>query len=102
MTTSLRFSIAQHSRDFLLLESLVKIFDGGYVISYKNRPLCEYTITKIDIIMEKVIPFFNKHPIMGSKHLDFLDFKNAAYIIKNKEHLNKEGLNRIGPVRAKN
>ena len=60
-------------------------------MSYKNRPLCEYIITKIDIIMERVIPFFNKHPITGSKHLDFLNFKNAAQIIKNKEHLNKEG-----------
>jgi len=62
----------------LLLESLVKFFGGGYVMSYKNRPLCEYIITKIDIIMERVIPFFNKHPITGSKHLDFLNFKNAA------------------------
>ena len=33
-----------------------------------------------------------KHPILGSKHLNFLDFKSAAYIIKNKEHLNEDGL----------
>ena len=94
-TTSLRFSIAQHSRDLLLLKSLVKFFGGGYVMSYKNRSLCEYIITKIDLVMEKVIPFFNKYPVIGSKHLDFLDFENAAHIIKNKEHLNKEGLEKI-------
>ena len=91
-TTSLRFSIAQHSRDLLLLKSLVKFFGGGYVMSYKNRSLCEYIITKIDLVMEKVIPFFNKYPVIGSKHLDFLDFENAAHIIKNKEHLNPDGL----------
>ena len=84
LTTSLRFSISQHSRDFLLLESLVKFFGGGYVMSYKNRPLCEYIITKIDLITEKIIPFFNKHHIIGSKHLDFSDLKNASYIIKNR------------------
>ena len=94
-TTSLRFSIAQHSRDLLLLENLVNLFGGGYVMSYKNRPLCEYIITKIDLVMEKVIPFFNKYPVIGSKHLDFLDFENAAHIIKNKEHLKKEGLEKI-------
>ena len=98
-TTSLRFSIAQHSRDLLLLKSLVKFFGGGYVMSYKTRPApkgeCEYIITKIDLVMEKVIPFFNKYPVIGSKHLDFLDFENAAHIIKNKEHLNKEGLEKI-------
>ena len=94
-TTTLRFSISQHSRDFLLLKSLVKFFGGGYVMSYKTRPLCEYIITKIDLVIEKVIPFFNKYPVIGSKHLDFLDFENAAHIIKNKEHLNKEGLEKI-------
>ena len=36
--------------------------------------------------------FFYKHPILGSKHLNYLDFKSAAYIIKNKEHLNEDGL----------
>ena len=53
-------------------------------MSYKNRPLCEYIITKIDLITEKIIPFFNKHHIIVSKHLDFSDLKNASYIIKNR------------------
>jgi hypothetical protein len=64
-------------------------------MSYKNRPLCDYIITKIDLIMEKVITFFNKYSVIGSKHLDFLGFENAAHIIKNKEHFNKEGLEKI-------
>ena len=68
-------------------------------MSYKTRPLCEYIITKTDLVMEKIIPFFNKYPhlwwVIGSKHLDFLDFENAAHIIKNKEHLKKEGLEKI-------
>jgi hypothetical protein len=48
-------------------------------------------------IIEHVIPFFEKHPILGSKHLAFLDFKSAAYIIKNKNHLNEDrvGLEQI-------
>jgi hypothetical protein len=61
-------------------------------MNYKNRSVCEYIITKIDLIVEHIIPFFDKHPILGSKHLNFLDFKSAAYIIKNKEHLNNNGL----------
>lgn len=53
-------------------------------MNYKNRPLCEYIITKIGLIIEHVIPFWDKHPILGSKLLNFLDFKSAAFIIKNK------------------
>ena len=92
LATSLRFSIAQHSRDLLLLESFVKFFGCGYLAKYNNRSVYEFIVTKIDHIVEHIIPFFDKHPILGSKHLNFLDFKSAAYIIKNKEHLDKDGL----------
>jgi LAGLIDADG endonuclease len=101
LTLSLRFSIAQDSRDLLLLERLIKFFGGGYIMSYKNRPLCEFIITKIDLIIEKVIPLFKKHIIIGSKQLDFLDFCSAAYIIKNKKHLKKEGLEKILELKQK-
>jgi len=92
LSVSLRFSIGQHSRDLILLKGLFNLFGGGTVVNYKKRALCEFVVTKIDLIIQYVIPFFNKHVILGSKHLDFLDFKNAAYIIKNKEDLNENGI----------
>ena len=97
LATSLRFSIAQHSRDLLLLESFVHLFGGGFVVDYTKRSICEFVVAKIDLILNYVIPFFDKHPILGSKHLIYLDFKSAAYIIKNKEHLNEDkvGLNLV-------
>ena len=97
LATSLRFSIAQHSRDLLLLESFVKFFGCGYLAKYNNRSVYEFIVTKIDHIVEHIIPFFEKHPIVGSKHLNFLDFKSAANIIKNKQHLNADrvGLEQI-------
>ena len=97
ISTSLRFSIAQHSRDLLLLESFINLFEGGFVVNYTKRPICEFVVAKIDLILNYVIPFFDKHPILGSKHLIYLDFKSAAYIIKNKEHLNEDkvGLNLV-------
>jgi hypothetical protein len=64
-------------------------------MNYEKRALCEFIITKIDLIVEHVIPFFDKYPILGSKQSNFLDFKSAAYIIKNKEHLNEKGLKEI-------
>jgi NADH:ubiquinone oxidoreductase subunit K len=47
----LRFSIAQDSRDILLLKSLVKFFNCGYVAQYKNRKVCEFIVTKINDII---------------------------------------------------
>jgi hypothetical protein len=84
----------------------------GFLVNYKKRLLCEFIIRKIDLIVEHIIPFFDKQPIQGSKHLNFLYFKSAAAAkqaryfsakrearsakreapAKNKEHLNEDGL----------
>lgn len=61
-------------------------------MNYKKRLLSEFITAKINHIVEHIIPFFDKHPIFGLKHLNFLDFKKTAYIINNKEHLNEDGL----------
>ena len=87
----LRFSIGQHSRDLLLLESFVNFFGSGYVVKYKKRGICEFIVTKINHIVIHIIPFFEKYPVLGSKYFDYLDFKSVANIIKNKEHLNING-----------
>jgi 3,4-dihydroxy-2-butanone 4-phosphate synthase len=39
ISASLRFSIAQHSREVSLLENFINFFRGGRVVSYKNRAL---------------------------------------------------------------
>ena len=57
LTISLRFSKSQHSRDVLLLESLVNYFGCGYVAKYEKRSVCEFIVTKIDHIVEHIIPF---------------------------------------------
>ena len=68
-------------------------------MSYKTRPLCEYIITKTDLVMEKVIPFFNKYPLQGSKYLDFSDFNSVAELIKNKAHITSEGFESIKQIK---
>ena len=95
----LRFSIAQDSRDILLLKSLVKFFNCGYIAQYKNRKVCEFIVTKINDIIIYIIPFFDQYKIEGSKYNDYVKFKEAAILIKNKEHLTEKGLNKImGPA----
>jgi hypothetical protein len=89
----LNFSIAQHSRDELLLKSLIDYFDCGNL--YKNREIFELVIQKFANIDNKIIPFFTKYPIAGVNLLDFQDFCKVANIIKEKEHLTIDGINKI-------
>jgi len=46
-------------------------------------------------IENKVIPFFTEYPILGVKRLDFENFKEVSELVKNKEHLNAGGLDKI-------
>ena len=52
-------------------------------------------IRRFSDIISTIIPFFDKHPILGVKSLDFADFKKVAVMVNAKEHLTNEGLNRI-------
>ena len=91
----LRFSVAQDSRDLLLLKSIVRFFNCGYVSQYKNREVCEFVVTKINDIIVHIIPFFDEYQIKGTKYNNYLKFKQATVIIKNKEHLTEKGFNKI-------
>lgn len=64
----------------------------GLLWIIKNVHYVSLLLQKIDLIVKNVIPFFDKHSILESKHLNFLDFKSSANIIKNKEHLNEDGV----------
>lgn len=46
---------------------------------------------KFSDIYNKVIPFFNNHPLQSVKVLDFQDFCLIANLMENKDHLNPKG-----------
>ena len=91
------FKLTQHSRDENLMKSLIKYFECGYIEKDKsgNRNWIDFRVTKFNDIANKIIPFFQKHLIQGVKVLDFGDFCQVAYIMKNKQHLTEEGLEQI-------
>lgn len=60
-----------------------KFFGGGSVMNYEKRALCEFIITKIDLIVKHVIPFFDKYPILGSKQSNFLKVLHILLKTKN-------------------
>lgn len=41
--------------------------------------------------LEKLINYFNKYPLLGIKQLDYKDWEFVYNMMKNKEHLTKEG-----------
>ena len=95
---SLTFALIQHSRDELLMKSLVDYFGFGKVYTYKSYT--EFKCRSFTDNFEKVIPFFLKFPILGVKSLDFSDWCKVANLINNKAHLTKEGFKDIRKIKA--
>jgi hypothetical protein len=99
-SVSLKFKIAQHSRDTLLLEKLCKQLGcGNFRVDSKNQ-VCLITITKLSYISSIIIPLFNQYKLQGSKRLDFEDFSKVAELIKNKVHLTDKGLELVLKIKA--
>lgn len=94
----LRFQLTQHVRDEQLMRSLIECFGCGNV--YFNGEAVDFIVEKFSDIETKIIPFFNKYPIVGVKSQDFQDWCFVGKIMQDKEHLTQDGLDKIIKIKA--
>lgn len=94
------FSIGLHKKDLPLLQKIQDFFGGIGSISPGVKDSYLYQITSIEQITSVIIPHFEKYPLITQKLADYLLFKMAVQLIKNKNHLTKEGLERIVAIKA--
>ena len=95
----LRFRIPQHERDTYLIEVLKKYFDSGQIEKHTQFTAVTLVIVKFSDIIEKIIPFFDKYPLIGTKQKDFKLWCEIASIMKDGSHLSIEGLNLIRKIK---
>ena len=75
---------------------------GSVVIDNHEDNTMKYHVQDIKSIVEIILPFFDKYPLITSKWLAYPDFKKVALMIYNKEHLTREGLNIIITLKKRN
>lgn len=92
------FKLTQHLRDEKLISSLVEYLDCGNIHIYKET--VNWRVSKFRYITDKVIPFFDNHPIQGVKYKDFVDFCKVVALMKNKAHLTQDGLDKINKIKS--
>lgn len=80
------------------MKILIVYFDCGNI--YKRGEVMDLKVTKFYDITNKIIPFFQKYPILGVKSKYFEDFSKVTDLIKNKKHLTKERLEQIRIIKA--
>jgi hypothetical protein len=93
------FLINLHLKDMNLLKSIQNFFGVGYVYLKKAENLATYMVQSKDDL-DVLIKHFNSYPLISNKFADYLLFKQAFELFKNKEHLTPEGLIKILSIKA--
>ena len=65
-----------------------------------ERGEINFDVYKFSDNYEKILPFFTNYPLHRVKALDFNDWKLAAEILKSKDHLTKEGIEKIIKIKS--
>lgn len=92
------FEIGLNNKDLFILNHIKSYFGIGNCI-LKADGSCVYYVQSIKDLAV-IINHFDKYPLITQKRADYLLFKMAVNLIKNKEHLTMEGLRKIVSIRA--
>jgi LAGLIDADG endonuclease len=95
----LQIIVGQHSRDKLLMNSLISTLGCGIISKRFNQDLITIRITKFEDIYSNIIPLLMQYKIRGTKFLDFQDFCKAAKLVNKRVHLTSEGLEEIRKIK---
>lgn len=87
----LRFLISQ--KDDYILNKIQNLF-GGSIYHYKVNDCYYYGVNSIKDI-KGVIDYFDIYSLNSSKFITYLKFRKTYRILQRKEHLTKEGLEKI-------
>jgi len=96
---SLEFKVTQKTHSEGILYELKEYFGcGNVVIDNRKTDTKKFHIKSLKLILEKVIPHFDKYPCLTSKELNYKDWKKICLIMSQKGHLNIEGMAEINQI----
>jgi hypothetical protein len=91
------FSVVQHQRDIQLLHALKEFFGCG-VVRTNHAERMAYRVRSMDHLSEKIVPFFEQHPLKSKKRVDFAKFRRILQLMIKREHLTSEGIEKVRAI----
>ena len=91
------FMVVQHRRDIQLLHAL-KAFFGCGVVRVNREDRMAYRVRRLEHLKEKIVPFFEQHPLHSKKRMDFLKFRQVIRLMDQGEHLQPAGIEKIRAI----
>lgn len=76
------FKVTQNESSAVILNNIKEFFKVGNInIDNKKTNGFKYIVSNRNNLINVIFPHFEKYPLQGSKHLDFLDFKNCVLLM---------------------
>lgn len=102
----MHFYIKMREDELPLLQEVRKFFGYGGVYYQKeyrqNQNACyRFEINSQKDLQEKIIPFFDKHPLQSQKMTNYLLFRQIGEQIKNGEHKTSLGFKKIQQLKSR-
>lgn len=94
------FVVVQHKRDIQVLHALKAYFGCGVVRSNHGERMA-FRVRGQKNLLEKIVPFFEKHKLKTKKRQDFMAFKTVLLKMERNEHLTVEGIEEIKQIASK-
>ena len=88
------FTVVQHERDVQVLHALKAHFGCG-VVRKNHGDRMAYRVRGHEHLLERIVPFFEKHPLKTSKRIDFQRFRRVVRMMADGAHLDAEGVAKI-------
>jgi len=92
------FSISLHNKDIKLLEAIQRTLKTGKIYKHGVDSV-QYRVSSLKNL-QIITNHFDSYPLITQKRADYLLFKQAITIIKNKEHSSIEGLLKLVGIKA--
>src|SRR3989442_2068783 len=89
------FSVSQNADRSEVLLAIRDYFGCGSIRPDRSDSTLKYEVRNIDDLIEKVIPHFERYPLLSSKKKDFERFASVCGLVHQKAHLTETGLREI-------
>ena len=93
------FTVVQHEVDQQVLYALKDYFGCG-VVRKNHGTRLSYRVRGHENLLQKILPFFEKHQLKTKKRVDFAKFRKVVLLMEKKEHLTLDGLEKIRQIKT--
>ena len=89
------FSVSQNEDRAQILFLMQNIFQCGFIRRDYSDKTLKYEVRSLENLINKIIPHFEKYPLISEKQNDFNHFKKVCFLMQKNMHKKKNGLKKI-------